>query len=167
MKLSLLIILFSILGCTNKLEKAKQRVLTDETTFNSVGDTWQKLHPCKIDTFVTYKTDTLVNTFFSVKTDTLTNNDTTIIENTKTETIIKTIRDSIKYSVADLRASDILNDTINKLKIKAAELNGKLETAVSEGKRFKILYRGTLIFLVLLIVLYFVYRGLKYYYLRK
>jgi hypothetical protein len=169
MRLTLLIILISLFACNpqKKLEKAKQLVLTNKEAFNNIGDKWQQINPCADDTLIVNSSDTVnvINTFFSVKTDTING----IVTDTVTKTVTKTVKitDTIHHYITDNRALKVLQDTIVVYKIKVAEVSGQSNVYQSEAKKYKLLYRWALIIPLLLIVLFIIYRGLKYYYTRK
>lgn len=50
----LAVVLAALLFSCNTIEKATQRVLTDETARNKVGAKWAELHPCSTDSTTTY-----------------------------------------------------------------------------------------------------------------
>lgn len=67
----MLIFCIAIASCSaqRKIEKAKQRVITNKEAFDYVGDIYRDLHPCANDTILKTETDTIIGkTIYSTDT---------------------------------------------------------------------------------------------------
>ena len=62
MKIIVLIFCIAIASCSaqRKIEKSKQRVLTNKEAFEYVGSIYRGLHPCANDTILKTQTDTII-----------------------------------------------------------------------------------------------------------
>lgn len=71
MKIIVLIFCIAIASCSvqKKIEKSKQRVLTNKEAFNYIGSIYRELHPCANDTILKTQTDTIIGkTIYSTDT---------------------------------------------------------------------------------------------------
>ena len=104
----LALLLFALIGCMTD-RTAIMKVLTNPTSFDSVGRVYEHLHPCSNDTIIkgsdtAYLHDTTVQTFSFVDTVTKIQHDST----TRTIKVVATIHDTI-----EIRDNQILDDNVN------------------------------------------------------
>jgi len=104
----LALLLFALIGCMTD-RTAIMKVLTNPTSFDSVGRVYEHLHPCSNDTIIkgsdtAYLHDTTVQSFSFVDTIHHTKHDTTIIR----LSTLATIHDTI-----EIRDNQILDDNVN------------------------------------------------------
>jgi hypothetical protein len=127
-----IVIILACLSCG--VERATQKVLTNEIAFNKVGEKWSKLNPCtndtlmefiKGDTVTTHSTDTLIENKYY--------NDTLVIYITKT--VNKTIRDTINKKIIDIRLLNITKDSLAYQKQNVARLTGMLDQTKLDNKK--------------------------------
>lgn len=128
------LIILACLSCG--IEKATQKVLTNEIAFNKVGEKWSKLNPCTNDTTIEFiKGDTVTTN----STDTLTENrfynDTLVIYKTITKTVNKTRTDTINKTVIDIRLLNITKDSLAYQKQKVARFTGMLDQTKLDNKK--------------------------------
>ena len=126
-----------------KLENAKQLVITNPVAFDSVGELYTKLHPCK--NLISFKTDTVdhhdtTQTLYHY-TDTVKHTDTVVKTITITNT--KIIHDTA--TVIDGQQIGILTDQLNAKNIQIANMNGQIiqasqATAAEKKRADKFLY---------------------------
>ena len=108
-KLVLLCFFFGLfVGCMTD-RTAIMKVLTNPTSFDSVGRVYEHLHPCSNDTIIkgndtSFVHDTMVQSFSFVDTVTNSKHDTTIIRLRTTATIHDTL---------EIRDNQILDDNVN------------------------------------------------------
>jgi len=104
----LALLLFALIGCMTD-RTAIMKVLTNPTSFDSVGRVYEHLHPCSNDTIIKgsdtlFKHDTTVQAFSFVDTVTKIQHDST----TRTIKVVATIHDTI-----EIRDNQILDDNVN------------------------------------------------------
>ena len=147
------VIILACLSCSN-INKATQKVLTNEIAFNKVGVKWATLNPCTNDTLMEFiKGDTIT----THSTDTITENrfynDTLVIYNTITKTVNKTIRDTINKTVIDIRLLNITKDSLAYQKQKVARLTGMLDQTKLDNKKQNKWLIGLGLFTALLLII--------------
>lgn len=124
---------------TKKLNKAKQRVLTNKEAFNEVGATWARLNPCSIDSVIKYATSEVIkiDTFYSHGDVVYApkDHDTVTIYKQKNRT------DTIKIYLRDLRYENTLKDTITAYKVSNSGYQAAYEIKNTESaKRLKFVF---------------------------
>lgn len=148
--LALIVILYVIgcnLGCSS-INKATNKVLTNEQAFNKVGNIWARLNPCVNDSSTKVSSDTTQHADTTYE-----HNQSTpqigampvntpgliTIHDTTTRLITKyiTIHDSTKTTVIDGRQVRILNDTINAVKRDLFNAQNAVIKAKSEADQWK------------------------------
>ena len=104
----LALLLFALIGCMTD-RTAIMKVLTNPTSFDSVGRVYEHLHPCSSDTIIkgsdtAFKQDTVTNTFYFCDTLNHIQHDST----TRTIKVVATIHDTV-----EIRDNQILDDNVN------------------------------------------------------
>ncbi len=126
----------ALLFSCNTIEKATQKVLTNENARNKVGAKWAALNPCINDTtlefiqgdsIVTYQRDTLI--------DTKNIHDTTETYYHITNTITKIKRDTVRFTVIDMRGLNIVKDSLAQYKRNLSKIEGKNEQYGTQQKK--------------------------------
>lgn len=154
-----LLIAFLFISCSEikQLQRAKQRVLLDNRTFNEVGAKWRELNPCINDTVIVSTTDTLPTLEIWANTDTIKINDTiTII---KTVERVKPIVKRIREVVTDNQHIKQLQDSVTAWQNEAVRLSGVNSQLIANrdkqyNKRvqWQVAFFGLLTLVVLLLV---------------
>ena len=128
------VIILACLSCG--MERATQKVLTNEIAFNKVGVKWATLNPCTNDTLLEFiKGDTITTHTTDTITENKFYNDTLVIYNTITKTVNKTIRDTINKTIIDIRLLNITKDSLAYQKQKVARLTGMLDQTKLDNKK--------------------------------
>lgn len=154
-----LIALLLLVSCSEskKLQKAKQRVLLDNVTFNEVGAKWRELNKCANDTSYINNIDTLATVEFWSSSDTI------YIDSVKTIVkIVERIKPIVKtkvQTIVDRQHENQLKDSIAAWRNEAGRLailieQHKRQTVAMENQRNKAI--GIIVVALLLIVGYFI-----------
>lgn len=137
----LIAILVTLASCRGARDsKAVNRVKANVNLLNDVGEEWQKLHPCIIDSVILFKDGKEVvryDTLDISHTDTLYNVETKVKTVTLYRDVVKTIvkhDTSVIYTV-DQRALQLARDEANILKGQNAQLNQTLKETKSTSNK--------------------------------
>ncbi|HEY8690569.1 MAG TPA: hypothetical protein VIM07_15135 [Chitinophagaceae bacterium] len=147
---------------SKKNQRAVNRVKADINLLNDVGNSWQLLHPCQIDTIIQFKNGKEI-----VRYDTLDNSHTDTVYNTdaQTKTIYKTVvkyvnkTDTIFRIQTDKRAEQIALDKVTFLEGQTVELKLQKKDLVKSChiKLIWIIAEGLVILLLIIVVFRFIF----------
>jgi hypothetical protein len=138
--ISLLAAIVSMVACSEQklIQKAQQRVLTNESAFNYIGNKWAKLNPCGNDTTFIVKSDTtiLADTTFTLVQDTVSVNKIIVKKVPSIINKVVHIKDTLTKIIIDNRALSIALDSASFYKNQYYISSAKL----AEAKKGKLIW---------------------------
>lgn len=141
--------IFLVAACSEqkKMQKAQQRVLTDDNAFNYIGGKWAKLNPCIIDSVIKYSSNEII------KTDTFYKHGDFVYAPTAHDTIVvhRNIDhyDTARVYIRDKRFEGILRDSLQFYQL----YNSKSQTAAEIAKQDAAKKTKIIIFWIIIVVL--------------
>jgi hypothetical protein len=130
-----------------KLQKAQQRVLTDDNAFNYIGGKWAKLNPCIIDSVIKYSSNEIV------KTDTFYKHGDFVYAPATHDTIIVHRNvdhyDTARVYIRDKRYEGILKDSLEFYQL----ADSRSQTAAEIAKQYSAKKTKIIIFWIALVAL--------------